>query len=180
MNNSNIEIPFSKTKTAITLILLVAIAGAGIFAYVSPESIDPKQADKLGILGISAAVIALASAVFVIRKWMTQKVGLLINDQGITDFSNATYDGLIEWSDVTAIKKMKVGPIQGVLVMTNSPEKYIEQGKKRHLQARKKSFKFHGTPLLIVSSRLQIKHDELEQIINEEFEKRVKLSSVES
>ena len=55
--------------------------------------------------------------------------------------------------------------------MTDKPEKYINQAKATMRSSMSKAYKFQGSPLLVVSNRLKISHDELADVIKSEFEK---------
>jgi len=172
--SNKIEIPLSKGKASIPIIFLLIMSTIGFIGYFSPETIfsdvDEKD-DNFGIFTLIAAVIMLALATFQAVKWFRNKTGLVIDEKGITDHSNATYPGLIEWNDITGIKKAKNGPLKSVVVMTDKPEKYIKQAKMGMQPSMGKAYKFQGSPLLIVSNRLKISHEELADVISSEFEK---------
>jgi hypothetical protein len=171
---NNIEIPLSKGKASIPIIFLLIMSTIGFIGYFSPETLfsemDEKD-DNFGIFTLIAAIVMLALAAFQSVKWFRNKTGLIIDEKGITDHSNATYSGLIEWNDITGIKQVKNGPLKSIVVMTDKPEKYIKQAKMGMQPSMGKAFKFHGSPLLIVSNRLKISYDELYATISSEFEK---------
>ena len=172
--NNRIEIPLSKTKTAflLTVPLILIISGAIVILW--PESfISPtfNDVEKIRLLGIAGGVIGLFLSILIIRKWLSKKTGFIIDKSGITDISNASYTGLVEWNDITKIEGKKVGPIKFIILHTNNPEKYINKAKKTSIRQMRKNLHFYGSPLLIVSSRLKIKYDELVVQITNEFEK---------
>ena len=174
--SNKVEIPFSKTKTLIPIILLLVIAVSAIVAIISPETFITKTSkyntpETIRTIAIAAAAIGLGLSIPLAIKWFRNKVGLLIDENGITDFSNATYPELIDWKGITGIKKSKNGPIKSIVLLTNKPEKYINQAKKMMYTSMMKVYKFHGSPLMIVSSRLKISYEELLEIISTEFEK---------
>lgn len=174
--STKIEIPINKTKAAIPILFLLFIGLCGVLAAISPETFVTKvskynSADTIRLLGISTAGLTFILSIVFIRKWMTKGTGLLIDKSGITDFSNATYNGLVEWNDITGIKEMKTGPIKSIVLLTNQPEKYINQAKKTARPTMSKALKFNGSPILIVSSRLKIKYEDLVDLIKTEFEK---------
>ncbi len=98
-------------------------------------------------------------------------MGFTIDKSGITDISNASYTGLVEWNDITKVEGKKVGPIKLIILHTDNPEKYINKAKKTSIRQMRKNLSFYGSPLLIVSSRLKIKYDELVVQITNEFER---------
>jgi len=171
---NRIEIPLSKTKTALLLIVPLFLLISGFLVFLWPESfISPTSNDlgKIRFQGIAGGVVGLLLSILIIRKWLTKKIGFTIDKSGITDISNASYTGLVEWNDITKIERKKVGPIKLIILHTNNPEKYINKAKKTSIRQMRKNLHFYGSPILIVSSRLKIKYDDLVVQITNEFEK---------
>ena len=171
---NRIEIPLSKSKTTLLLLVTLMLLIAGAVAFLSPESLlSPKnnEVGKIKFLGMACATVGLLLSIFIIKKWLTQKTGFTIDQAGITDISNASYTGLVEWNDITKIEGKKVGPIKLIIIHTNNPEKYINKAKKIAIRQMRKNLSFYGSPILIVSSRLKIKYDELLVQLTNEFEK---------
>jgi hypothetical protein len=179
MTNS-IEIPFNKTKTALLFIVPLILLIIGALAILQPEAFTspkPNDLEKIKFLGIAGGAIGLLLTIIIIRKFLSQKTGFIIDKSGITDISNASYTGLVEWNDITKIEGKKVGPIKLIILHTNNPEKYINKAKKTAINQMRKNMNFYGSPLLIVSSRLKINYDELLQQLTNEFEKSKGASS---
>lgn len=171
---NNIEIPIDKTRTALLLIVPVLILGAGILSIISPETLyspDSNDFEKFRLLAMAGGVIGLFLTIQISRKWLFKKTGFIIDESGITDLTNASYTGLVEWQDITKVEKKKVGPIKMIILHINNPEKYIKQARKTSIRQMKKNLKFYGSPILIVSSRLKIKYEDLAVLITKEFEK---------
>lgn len=173
---NRIEIPISKTKSALPILFLLILGVSGVFAFLSPESFVSNVSkynnpDSIRTIGIAAAGISLVLAIVFIRKLFTKKMGFTIDKSGITDISNASYTGLVEWNDITKVEGKKVGPIKLIILHTDNPEKYINKAKKTSIRQMRKNLSFYGSPLLIVSSRLKIKYDDLVVLITNEFEK---------
>ncbi len=172
--STKIEIPFSKTKTALPIIFLLFLGATGIYAYISPESFVSsahENPEKTRLMGIAAGGIGLVLAIIFIRKWFINKTGLIIDENGITDVSNASYTELIEWNDITGIRRTKNGPIKSIVLLTDKPQKYLDKAKKTSRYTMQKVLRAHGSPFLLVSSRLKIKYDDLADLISTEFEK---------
>ncbi len=168
------EIPINKSKTALLLILPLLALIFGPLIYFSPETFFSESPDDLEKTRLSAMVVGIAGlilTIMIVRKWLSQKTGLTIDASGITDISNASYTGLIEWTDITSIEGKKVGPIKLIILHTNQPEKYINKAKKMAIRQMKKNLQFYNSPLLIVSSRLKMNYDDLLELIRTEFEK---------
>jgi hypothetical protein len=146
----------------------------GPLIYLSPESFFSQSSSdfgKTGLNGLAAGITGLILSILVIRKWLSKKTGFIIDESGITDISNASYTGLVEWNDITKIEGKKVGPIKLIILHTENPEKYINKAKKTAIRQMRKNLHFYGSPVLIVSTRLKTKYDDLLVLIKNEFEK---------
>jgi len=170
--NTKVEIPLS--KISIPIIFLLVLGVIGVLAFLTPETFasnTPKNPDYISTMGIVAAGISFLLIIPFARKLFSKKMGLTIDKDGITDISNATYTELIEWNDITGIKKVKNGPIKSIVLLTDKPEKYINRAKKISRPTMQKAQRFNGSPIMLVSSRLNIKYDDLVDLITKEFEK---------
>lgn len=171
---NRIEIPLSKRKASLLLIVPLILLISSPFSFLWPEwfgSSMPNDLEKTRFLGIAGGIVGLSLSIFIIRKWLTGKAGFIIDKSGITDVSSTTYTDLVEWEDITKVEGKKVGPLKFIILHTDKPEKYLNKAKKIARREMGKSLSFHGSPLLIVSSRLKIKYDDLLMLINSEFEK---------
>lgn len=171
-----IEIQLSKTKMLLLLIAAAAFVVFGTLFSLNPERIQSplfRDPDMISIVGIIAVIFFGFCLVFLVKKLFGNQVGLIIDEKGITDHSNGTSVGLIEWEDITAIGTLQVASTKILMLQTDKPEKYIERAKNVIAkQAMKANHKMYGSPLSIISSSLKIKYDDLEKLIIDEFEKR--------
>ena len=173
---AKIEIQLSKTKVLLLLIGAIVFVVLGILFIMNPEQFKSplfQNTETIRIAGIAAVAFFGLCLVFIARKLFDKKVGLTIDQNGITDNSNATSVGLIEWSDITGIETVQVASMKILMVQTDKPDKYIEKAKNGiSKRAMKANYKMYGSPISIVSNPLKIKYDDLEKLISEEFEKR--------
>ncbi|WP_082331975.1 STM3941 family protein [Mangrovimonas xylaniphaga] len=175
---NKIEIQLSKTKILLLLIGATVFVTLGILFIINPEqyaNIRFRNAETIRVAGIASAAFFGLCLVFITKKLFDKKVGLTIDQNGITDNSNATSIGLIEWDDIKNIGTVQVASTKILMLETDKPEKYIGRAKNRITKrAMKANHKMYGSPLSIISNSLKIKYDDLEQLIREEFEKRKK------
>jgi len=68
---------------------------------------------------------------FIGRKLFDNRPGLVIDAVGITDNSNATSMGLIEWVDITKVEKKQIMSTKFLILHTSNPEKYLQRVKNR-------------------------------------------------
>ena len=130
---NRIEIPINKTKVVLLLIVPLIALILGPLIYLSPESFISESSndfEKTRILGMAAGVVGLILSVLVIRKWLSKKTGLTIDESGITDISNASYNGLVEWTDIRKVEGKKVGPIKLIILHTDKPKNILIRLKK--------------------------------------------------
>ncbi|WP_445383001.1 STM3941 family protein [Robiginitalea sp. IMCC43444] len=173
-----IEIQLSKTKILLLLSGAIAFVVLGTLLAMNPEPFRSplfRNPETIRIAGIVAVGFFGLCLIFIAKKLFDQKAGLIIDQKGITDNSNSTSVGLIEWDDISDIGTIQVASTKILMLETDKPDKYINRAKngisKRALKA---NHKMYGSPLSIVSNSLKIKYDDLEKLIREEFEKRKK------
>ena len=176
---NKIEIPLSKNKLFLGIggSILFVILGIWLFTN-STEFQDnsirlmrnPMVIKSVGIVGM---LFFGATGIYGIRKLLDKKVGLIIDEYGITDNSNASSIGLIEWNDISEIITEQVMSTKFLLIKVENPEKYIGKAKSG-MKARlmKTNMKMYGTPLSITSNTLKYEFNELEKLIQTEFENR--------
>lgn len=173
---SKIEIQLSKTKILLLLIGATIFVVIGGLFIMNPEQFRNqlfRNIETIRLVGVAAVVFFGVSLFFITKKLFDNKFGLTIEQKGITDNSNATSVGLIEWDDITNLRTIEVASTKILMLETNKPEKYIERAKNGlSKKSMKANHKLYGSPISIISNSLKIKHDDLEKLIREEFEKR--------
>jgi hypothetical protein len=175
---SKIEIPLSKMKIGLFLIGTIILMIVGIEFALNPEGWLSARSNSTGVIrivGVISIVFFGVCGIFIGRKLFDEKIGLSIDEKGITDNTNATSVGLIEWDDITGIDKVEISSSKILLIRTDKPDKYIERAKNGISKlAMKANNKMYGTPISIISSSLNIKFNELENLIKSEFKRRGK------
>jgi len=176
--SSNIVIKLSKKKIILLFIAGVLFVIFGILGALRPEDFvstifrNPEIIRISGILGVCFFGIGI---IFIARKLFDNKPGLIIDSYGITNNTNATSMGLIDWEDITGIETKQVMSTKFLILHTNNPEKYINRAKNIiSKQAMNMSYKTYGSPISITSNSLKINFNDLEKMITSEFEKRTK------
>ncbi len=175
--NKTIEIPLSKKKITLLLLASIAFVAGGIWITINPEIFIPNifritnpQIIRFG--GIAGILFFGAGSIYGIKKLFDKKVGLIIDSNGITDNSNASSIGLIEWNDIFEIRIKQVMSTKFLLIDIVNPEKYIGKAK-NGFQAKlmKANMRMYETPLSITSNTLKYDFGELEKLIQTEFRK---------
>ena len=166
-----VEIPLNKKKIMLLLICAILLFSGGIWITLNPENftigifkyINP---NTLKIWGISGAIFFGLALIFGIKKLLDRKAGLIIDENGITDNSNASSIGLIKWEDISGIKTKQILSAKFLLIEVKNPKEYIERTNNRMktklMQANMDSY---GTPLSITSNTLKYDFEQLEKLI---------------
>jgi hypothetical protein len=166
---SKIEIPLSKTKTLLTICgaLLFVIAGFYLFTIAGQQTRYYPIVVK--IVSLVAILFFGAAGAVCIKKLFDKNIGLMIDENGIFDNTNASSIGLIEWNDITDIRTEKVQSTKFFLIYIKNPEKYLNKANVVKRKLMKGNNKMYGTPLSITSNSLKCKFSYLEKIINNSF-----------
>lgn len=174
--SSKIEIALSKTKVIGLLLGTIIFILLGILFINSSETFVysfMRNREMVRIVGI-ISVAFFGLCLFVIaRKLFDSKPGLIIDQHGITNNTNAINRGLIEWEDITGIKVEQIRSTKFLILYTKFPEEYINKARNRFVrEAMKMNHRLYGSPISITSNALKINFNDLEKLIRSEFEKR--------
>lgn len=180
---STIEIPLSKKKIVLLLLASIGLISGGIWMVIDPENagrfFNPitkrffyLNSELIQIIGIVGILFFGAAAIYGLKKIFDKKIGLTLDSNGITDNSNASSIGLIEWNDILGIRTKQVMSTKFILIDIVNPEKYLGKAK-NGIQSRlmKANMNMYETPLSITSNTLNYDFGELEKLIQTEFKR---------
>lgn len=157
--NSEIKIPLNKLKIGLHVLGSIVFVIGGYFML-------------WHIIGIAAILFFGATGIYGMAKLFDAKAGLKIDSNGITDNTNATSIGLIEWKDISGIRTEQIMSTKFLFIDTTNPEKYIKKAKNI---AQKKLIKAnmskYDAPIAITSNSLSYNFRKLENIVLTEFKK---------
>jgi len=173
-----IEIQISKNKLFLGIGASILFVILGIELFINANDF---QNNSIGMLrnpmiiksiGIIASLFFGTTGIYGLKKIFDKKAGLIIDEKGITDNSNASSIGLIEWNDITEIKTKQVMSTKFLLIEVKNPEEYIKKAKNRmKAKLMKTNMKMYGTPLSITSNTLKYNFEKLEHLIQTELKK---------
>lgn len=173
-----IEIPLSKNKLLLSIGGSLLFVVAGIWLFLNADGFHEHSfrllRNPMVVKGVGILSFLFFGVIVVVgfKKLFDKKVGLIIDSNGITDNSNASSIGLIEWNDITEIITKQVMSTKFLLINVANPEKYIgkaESGMKAKLM--RSNMKMSGTPISITYTTLKYDFGKLEQLIQTEFER---------
>ena len=174
-DSKRIEIPLSKGKLIIILIVSIIFVSIGFWFIVRPPLFNNSIFDiptMLWVSGVSSILFFGFCGVVVVKKLNDKKPGLVIDKTGITDNSTAIAAGHIPWVDIEEIKLVKVFTQQFIIIKVQNPQKYISRQTKSALKkAVEYNYKNYGSPITISEVALKYNFKELETILQNEFKK---------
>jgi hypothetical protein len=169
---NKIEIPLSKAKISLLLIGAIVFVILGTLFLIAPDTfISPIFRNPLAIriAGIVAVLFFGAAGVYGFRKLFDKTIGLTIDESGITDNTNATSVGLIDWSDIIEIKTKQIMSTRFLLIFVNNYDKYLDRVNGFKQKLMKGNMKMYGTPLSITSNTLRYNFDDLERLLKDKL-----------
>lgn len=172
---NRISIPLSKKKSFFILIASVCFVLFGWLMVLNPEyftSVFFRSLIMIKIVGISSIGFFGLCFVFIIKKLVDKRPGLIIDEYGIINNTTIASFGLIKWQEITRIAVGQVASTKFLILHTNNPFKFINMNKsffeKRSVSM---NYRIYGSPISIVSNSLKISFSDLEALIRVEFEK---------
>jgi len=174
---NKIEIPLSKTKILLLLLVGFIFVIIGTHSIITPdEYISPvmRNPELIRIGGIAGILFFGSGSIYAIWKLFDNKVGLSVDEDGIYDNTNASSVGLIKWTDITEIKTEQVASTKFLLIYIKNPNDYISKIKGYKRKLLEMSNRMYGTPLSISNNSLKYDFNDLESLINERFSEHCK------
>lgn len=166
-----IIIPLSKRKMVLLLFGAIIFVVLGIFFVIDPEkyvSVVCRNPTLIFATGVASILFFGFCAFSIARKLPDTKPCLVIDKFGLTDNSGGASAGQILWRDIQNISVIKIHRQKLIILEVNNPQEYIDKQtsgfKKKLMQM---SMNMYGTPFGISSNALQIKFDELLNILND-------------
>ncbi len=173
-NSKRIEIPFSKSKLTRLLVIstIFVLGGSWIFRAetASGNSLFNSEIFRK-VVGLLSILLGGLGIYFSSKKLFNSDPGMIIDDEGVVDNSGALSLGRIPWTDITEIKETVVKAAfftnqKFIIVLLRNPLEYIERqqsGVTRRLLTI--NFGKSGSPMHITTNNLNIKHDELRELL---------------
>ena len=165
---TEIKIPFSKKKKLLMLLGAAIFVLLGVLFVTSPGNFTSpfhQNMVLIRLVGLSSGVFFGGCAIYGTIKPFDNKYGLIINNEGIIDNTNASSIGLINWADILSIKIENVISTRFLLIFIKNPENYINRAKGLKRKLLYTNMKMYGTPISIISNSIKFNFDDLEDLI---------------
>lgn len=160
MSASENSIPLSKTKLALLVIGSLLFVAAGIWLTQLDDAVIASQRRYnnpavMHGLGVAAALLGAAGAVFGARKLFDTRPGLVFGPDGFTDNASATAAGFVPWSEVTGVGVMEFNRQKMLVVGVRDPEKYLARGGALKRMLGRANARMCGSPIVISAHALK-------------------------
>ncbi len=121
-------------------------------------------------LGVLCLMLGAWLLVMLIKKLTGPKEGIIVTSEGIIEQVNQHGVPMIYWKDIKGIREEMVFTNKFIRIDVYNPDDYIGQAKNA-VQRRmmKNNFKMYGSPFLVTSKVLGIRHNDLMMQLNNEF-----------
>ncbi len=106
------------------------------------------------------------TALIYLKMILSTKPVISISEKGICD---NVFFGLIEWENVAGFRKVRVQKQDYILILLETPEKYIEKFNFFKQKWLNFNLRQYGTPVIIHTGNLKIDQEELLNIVRKEW-----------
>ena len=169
-----IEIKYNRIRIAALLLLCLAFTYLGWNFVSDPAHYTSYRHRNPGFIFLAGllCLIFFGGGTLIILKMLFRKnPAMIIDERGITEYTTFMSIGLIHWEDITAIKGGKVKSGHFVTIYIKNKKKYLALSKNRfQTYMMKLNLKDYKPRFDISTNGLQIKHDELNNILQKAFE----------
>lgn len=175
---NKIEIPLNKTKLIFGVAFTFLLVLTGIWFFIEADETAKTSVFFLfknplvnRIFNILVILIFGWLTIYGAKKIFKNSIGLIIDDNGITDNSALLNVGLIKWNEITEIKTETYQNSKFLLVFVKEPNQFLEnvRGLKRKMM--QGNMNTYGTPLSISPNTLKCNFDELKKLLQERLSK---------
>ncbi len=167
-DKNDIIIPLSKKKNVLLVLGSLLFVALGFFLLMIPEEeYGPSLFSK--VAAYSCIVLFGLCAIVGVMKLFDKKPGLVINDKGIFDNSSGVSVGLIPWSTIMFIRVSEIVSSKFILIGVANAEKIMSEQNIFKKFMLKSTNKIYGTPVSLNPTALQVKLEELENILLEKW-----------
>jgi len=168
-----IKIGVDYFKMAYLLLVAVGFIAIGVFFFNSWIPTDSTFDIFFQFVGAISMLFFGLVLVSMVKRMITGRLGLTINDEGIIDYTNGTSVGLIKWEDIKKIDSFSYVGQSFIRVFVKNPEAYANKsGNIFERFFRRQNERFFKSGIQISANTLAIPHSDLFYLIKEEFKKR--------
>ena len=168
-----VQIQLSKSKLTLMALGSLTFVTIGLYFVINPSRfISPIHRSVTYIFagGLSAIIIFSFVGVYIFKKLLDKKPGLIISNEGIIDNSSSLSAGFVPWSDIIKIKEMIIANQKFICLIVKNPSDYFDRQPNRIKRwLVEKNYKSFGAAIGISANGLKCNYDELKLLIQKKF-----------
>ena len=144
----------------------IALAsGIGLCAHARDDAVVTPALDQA--VGLLAILFGAACGLYLLRKLVDRRPGLVLTPLGLTDNSSGVATGFVPWEDIAGVEARELMGQRMLVFHLVDIEKYLRRhGVPMRLIARA-NVALCGSPLVIAPHVLAIEFDELQRVVGE-------------
>ena len=170
-------IPYSRTKLTRLPLLAIGLILLGAFAFFSlPHEPLTSLVLRIVVLALLAFVVAVGFLLGTLyfRQIIKNGPGLVINNNGFTDYSSGLAAGYIPWTEVKGLKTVTLprNKRRSISVILKNPNDFLDrQPNALKRKAMTVNFRNYGSPIQLSPNSLQCSFDELLKHLQSHFDR---------
>lgn len=169
-STEKIEIPFSKRKILFLFLGSLFAVCAGVWFVLDPDAVRTpflRSPQLVFIVGLAAVLFFGLGAIFLFLKMWDKKPGLVLDAAGLTDHTSWVAVGFIPWTDLQEVAVIEIYRQKLILLHLKNPQQYIDLQTNRYKRKlMQMNYNNYGTPISISAASIQIKVEELLEMLN--------------
>ena len=161
MHSDEIVIYQSKIKIVLLFIGSVFFVCLGIFLFLVSDNEDI----FIKIVSVICIIFFSIGIPVSFIKFFDKKPGIVINKNGIIDYSSRNSIGIIKWDDIEGFEVVKVSSQKFLSIILNNPYEYINKFKSIHRSLALFNYKNYNSPLQLNTNTLNIRFNEFTKLV---------------
>ena len=168
----HIAIDTRKQIVGIILSLLFIIGGSTLLLKPDILGTHPFKDEYLFAICATIVLIFIAVLIFLTYKVIKKTVGLIINEEGITEQISAFGVGIVRWEEISGFGIKKQIGIPFIVIYLKDREGFLERFSGLKKTTLTKNAETFGTPVAVSTVMLKMKLSDLKSLFTIEGEKR--------
>ena len=164
-------IPLSKGRLTLLLLGCVAFVAGSIWIWSIADLQTRYNPLYMKCVAVASVSFFGLCGIYGCIKVFDGRPGLIIDDQGIVDNSNAVSAGRIFWDEIIGLRVSEIAGQRFLTIEVTDPQKYVERCGFILRMLNAANTKMVGSPINISSNSLKVNFDELVRMLTEAFEK---------
>ncbi len=166
-NNPRLEIAFSKPKIGLLILYNLLIVGLGMVLFLTAGTFNLLVQIFFKLTAIAGIMFFGSTILLFFIKLFQKKPGFTVDQAGFIDNADAISAGRIFWEEITEIGKWQFMGQVMIMVKVKDPKRIINTQNFFKKILMRLNWKRFETPVSITCGALQIDHEKLFQILEE-------------